>query len=251
MNKQPRRHEAYLCTISFTQLNKRNPYVVAWWSAAFPGFGHMLLGKYIRGFLLFVWEVVINVNASINEAMVYSFSGRFDLAKDVLDAQWMTLYIPVYLFSIWDSYRSTVDLNKLYTLANRENAELPVLKMGPLEINYLDKRRPLMAAIWSAFMPGTGQLYIHRLIPAFFSLTWWIVFCYFSHLPAAAQWLFLGSFEKASAVLNPEWFLFMPSVYGFAIYDAYVQTVAGNTLFENEQKHFLKNTYQPSDFKLQ
>lgn len=250
MNNQPRRNEAYLCTLGFTELNRKNPYTVAWWSAAFPGFGHMLLGKYLRGFLLFVWEVVINVNANINEAMVYSFTGKFDMARVVLDPQWMSLYIPVYLFAIWDSYRSTVDLNKQFLLANRENARTQVLQMGPLEINYLDKRRPWTAAMWSAFLPGTGQLYIHRLIPAFFSLVWWVIFSYFSHIPVAAQLLLLGCPEKATAALNPEWFLFMPSVYGFAIYDAYAQTIAGNTLFENEQKHFLKDTYQPPEFEL-
>jgi hypothetical protein len=26
-----------------------NPYVVAWWAAAFPGLGHLLLSRYVRG----------------------------------------------------------------------------------------------------------------------------------------------------------------------------------------------------------
>ena len=79
---------------------------------AFPGTGHILLQKYMRGFLLCIWEVVVNTQAHINLAMVYSFNGQIDRAKEVLDLRWMALYAPVYLFSIYDSYRTAVDLNK-------------------------------------------------------------------------------------------------------------------------------------------
>ncbi|MBU9723381.1 hypothetical protein [Bacillus alkalicola] len=39
----------------------KNPWVPAWWSAAFPGMGHIMLGSYVKGFILFTWEFVINV----------------------------------------------------------------------------------------------------------------------------------------------------------------------------------------------
>lgn len=65
-----------------TQFHLRNPYVIAWWSAAFPGFGHLLLSKYLRGFTLFMWEVVVNYNAKINLAMVHSFCGDIETAKE-------------------------------------------------------------------------------------------------------------------------------------------------------------------------
>jgi len=97
-----------------TQLHLRNPFVIAWWSLAYPGLGHLLLSKYIRGFLLFTWEVFLNYNAHINLAILYSFTGRFQMAKDVLDTTWVMFYAPTYLFAVWDSYRTTVDLNLQY-----------------------------------------------------------------------------------------------------------------------------------------
>src|SRR5699024_2129799 len=162
--KKHRRVKAHLSTIELTQIHLRSPYVAAWWSAAFPGFGHMLLSKNIPGLLLFAWEVIINMEAKINLAMVYSFSGRFQKATDVLDTSYIPMYIAVYLFSIWDSYRIAVDTNKLYLLADHENASANIFKMGTAEINYLDKREPWVAMVWSLLMPGTGHLYVHKEI---------------------------------------------------------------------------------------
>jgi hypothetical protein len=160
------------------------------------------------------------------------------------------MYIPVYLFAIWDSYRTTVDMNKVYLLAERENAPLNSFTLGALEINYLDKRSPFMSAFWSIFMPGLGQLHIHRIIAAFFTLTWTIVFLYFSHLLEAVQLLFFGEIEKATEVLDKQWLLYMPSAWGFAIYDSYINTVENNKLFENEQQNFLKKNYQNPQFRV-
>ncbi|MBW7455587.1 hypothetical protein ACFOLF_07195 [Paenibacillus sepulcri] len=109
------------------------------------------------------WELLINFKARINQAMVFSFTGQFAMAKEILDVRWMSLYAPVYLFAIYDSYRTTVDLNHQYTLADREKAYFPSFFINGLEINYLDKRTPWAAFVWSLLMPGMGQLYIHRI----------------------------------------------------------------------------------------
>src|ERR1700719_605986 len=153
-NNTARRYKAHVSILGTTQLHLRNPYVIAWWSCAFPGFGHLLLSKYLRGFVLFIWEVVINLNAHVNLAMIYSFQGKIEMAKDVLNTIWLLIYIPVYLFAIWDSYRTTVDLNKTYLLAELENHRYNSFSIGAMEINYLDKRKPIMAFFWSLFMPG-------------------------------------------------------------------------------------------------
>ena len=55
----------------------KNPKMVAWWSAALPGFGHILLGQYIKGILLFVWEIVINVGSNLNLGLVSTLQGDF------------------------------------------------------------------------------------------------------------------------------------------------------------------------------
>jgi len=242
-NKE-RRFKAYVSAIGTTQLHLRNPYTIAWWSAAFPGFGHLLLSKYLRGYALFLWEILVNNMSHLNHAMVYSFVGNISMAKDILEPRWLFMYIPVYIFAIWDSYRTSVDMNKIYILAERENADFSSYTIGAFEINYLDKRRPLMAVLWSLFTPGLGQLYIHRVLTAIFTMIFIIIFIYFSKLLIAVHYLFLGEIEQATHVLEPQWLLFIPSHVGFAIYDSYVNTVENNKLFESEQKKFLKQKYQ-------
>nr|WP_091585089.1 hypothetical protein [Alteribacillus bidgolensis] len=236
--------KAHVSAIGTTQMHLRNPYIIAWWSAAFPGFGHLLLAKYLRGYSLFIWEILINNMAHLNHAIVFSFTGNIEMAKEVLDPRWILLYIPVYLFGIWDSYRTTVDMNKVFILAERENADFSSFTIGALGINYLDKRRPLMAVIWSLFTPGLGQLYIHRVLTAFFILSFVIVFVYSSKILIAVHYLFIGEIGQATQVLDPQWFLFIPSYIGFGVYDSYVNTVENNKLFESEQRKFLKNNYQ-------
>ena len=169
-NSSARRYLAYISTLGTTQLHLRNPFMIAWWSVAFPGLGHLLLSKYLRGYLLFVWEIYVNLNAHINLAILYSFTGRFQMAKDVLDINWVLLYIPTYLFAIWDAYRTTIDLNHQYILAAREDADVKMFNITSIEINYLDKRTPWNSTIWSAMMPGLGQVLIHRIPAALFIL---------------------------------------------------------------------------------
>ncbi|WP_206916865.1 hypothetical protein [Alicyclobacillus suci] len=250
ISNQYRRYKAHVSVLGTTQLHLRNPYMIAWWSAAFPGFGHLLLSKYLRGYILFIWEVVVNVQADINTAMVHSFEGKFELAKTDLHPRWMLMYIPVFLFGIWDSYRTCVDMNNVYLLAEREDAPFNSYTVGSAEINYLDKRNPIMSVLWSLFMPGLGQLHIHRVLMAFFALAWGIVFLYQSRLLEAVQFLFLGDIQKSTNILNPEWLLFMPSVWGFAAYDSYINTVENNKLFEYEQRTFLRENYQSRSFTI-
>ena len=245
-----RRYKAHVSIYGTTQLHLRNPYIIAWWSAAFPGFGHMLLSKYLRGYVLFIWEVLVNIKAHVNDSMILSFQGKTELATEVLDTRWLLMYIPVYLFGIWDSYRTTVDINKVYLLAENEGHRYNSFALGALEINYLDKRKPLLAVMWSLFTPGLGQLYIHRILTAFFIIFWLVVFFYFSHIQEAISLLFLGKIKEATAVIKPEWFLFIPSHYGFAIYDSYMNSVENNKLFEKDLRSYLKEHYQNENFRI-
>jgi TM2 domain-containing membrane protein YozV len=245
-----RRYKAHVSTLGTTQLHLRNPYIIAWWSAAFPGFGHLLLSKYLRGYALFLWEVVVNLNAHVNLSMVYSFQGNIDMAKDVLNTRWLLMYIPVYIFGIWDSYRTTIDMNRVYLLSEREDHRFNSFALGAVEINYLDKRNPVLSIIWSLFIPGLGQLYIHRLLTALFVIVGLVVFFYYSHAQEAVSLLFLGKVKEATSVLKPEWLLFIPSHYGFALFDSYINTVENNKLFEKELRGYLKENYQSTDFKI-
>ena len=249
-NSEPtsRRSIAHLSSLGLTKINLKNPFVIACWSLLFPGMGHLLLSKYLRGFILFFWEFFINYKAHVNLLILYSFTGDFEKAKQVVDIQWLMLYIPTYIFAIWDSYRTTIDLNRLYVLATREDARIEPFKIGAIEINYLDKTTPWASAMWSLLIPGSGQLCTNRIISATFLVICWIVICYYSKALPSLHYTLLGDFAKAKAVLNMQWFLNIPSIYIFSMYDAYTCSVEINKLFDSEQSKFLKRHYEDSSF---
>lgn len=60
----------------------------------------------------------------------------------------------------------------------------------------------------------------------------------------------MGQFQQATAVIAPEWFLFLVPIYTFSAFDCYVNTVKYNRLFEMEQTRFLIDNYQHPDFQL-
>ena len=193
-------------------------------------------------------EVYVNIDAHISEAIFYSFTGNFEMAKNVIDKNWMLLYISTYLFAIWDSYRTCVDLNNNFILASREDAEINMFKMDAIEINYFDKKSPWTSLAWSTIMPGAGQLSIHRIVSAFFILIWWMVIVHYSKVLPAIHYTFLGDFKQAASIINKQWFLNIPSIYWFTMADAYKNTVEGNKLFDWEQSKFLNRNYQNKYF---
>lgn len=95
-----------------------------------------------------------------------------------------------------------------------------------------------------------GQLYIHRILTAIFVIIWLVIFYYFSHVQEAIVLLILGEIKEATSVLRPEWLLFIPSHYGFAIYDSYINTVENNKLFEKDLRKHLTVNYQSERFKI-
>ncbi|MBG9451419.1 membrane protein [Cytobacillus firmus] len=242
---------AYLSIFGTSQIHLRDPYVVAMWSAVFPGYGHLLLNKYLRGFSLVIWELFINQMIHLNSAMVYSFIGDIQKAKDVIDIRYMHLYIPVYIFAIWDSYRTTVDMNKIFLLNEKDARAIERLVIKPFEINYLDKRDPIAAIFWSLTIPSLGQLYIHRIFGALFTLVMTVVLVHFSHFIEAFHYLLIGELKKSSQVLNAQWLLYLPSFYFFTLYDTYMNVVENNKLYDTEQKKFLRKYYQTNSFQLQ
>jgi len=231
-------------------MHLRSPAIIALWSAIFPGLGHLLLSKYISGMILFMWEVLINLKSHLNLSIYYSFTGGFDAAKAVLDKRWLMIYIPTYLFAIWDSYRSTVDMNNHFVLAAREDAEIQPFIANSLGFNYIDKSSPWVAAAWSSIAPGAGQLIIHRIFVAFFLMAWWIVIVYNANLLPVIYNTALGRFDLARGLADKQWILNIPSVVSFAIYDAYTNTIESNKLFEWEQSKYLKRAHQDGRFRM-
>ncbi|MBB5172468.1 hypothetical protein [Texcoconibacillus texcoconensis] len=249
-NKSQRRTIHHSASYHNNLITYRNPWVVAWWAAALPGLGHFMLCKFIMGMILFGWEIFVNVNGGLNQAIFYSFIGEFDQARDVLDPVWAIMYVGIYIFNIWDAYRRTVEMNKLYVLAYTENSPLAPFKITALEVNYLDKKHPSMAAIFSAISPGLGYIYVDRTPSAVYTIIWWIVIVYFSGFHTAILHTMIGNFALAIQTLDPQWFFFIPSIYLFSIYDSYSYTVELNKIFEKEQSNFLKKHYQQNPSKM-
>lgn len=246
-NGQSRRSAAHVGMLNVNSIYPRSPWIPAWWSAAFPGLGYLQLGMYVKGFALIVWELFINFNSKLNLAMLYTFTGRIELAKASLDIRWLLLYIAVYVFCIWDSYRTAVDMNKLAVLARREPIHVAPLQLTSIGIHYLDKRNPLVSVYWSALTPGLGHMYARSIPIGFFLITCWIGLVYYSRMLEALHAMATGTFAQAASSLDPQWFLFMPSLYGFALYDSYMVTVEQNRLFIVEQKQYFDQHYRKVD----
>ena len=82
-----------------------NPKEKLLWSIAFPGFGQLLNGKYLKGIIFILLEFVINVRSHFNELILLSFNGQNEKAIDYTEYQWLMFYPCVYFFAMWDAYK--------------------------------------------------------------------------------------------------------------------------------------------------
>ena len=75
------------------------------WSIAFPGFGQLLNGHLLKGFIFILLEFIINEMSSFNKAIMYSFLGKIAEAASVVDYQWLMFYPCLYMYAMYDSYK--------------------------------------------------------------------------------------------------------------------------------------------------
>ena len=240
---------AYISPHSINNLDTKNPYVMAWWSAAFPGFGHLILGHYFLGIMLILHEITINTLSGLNTAIYYSMIGDIETAKQYLDTKWILAYIGPYIFAIWDCYQKTSQQNEDYLIAYQSGYEIVSNNISVLCRSRLDIKNPIVALIWSYLAPGAGHVYIHRM-PIIFLVPWFVIVVYNANLLPAIHFLFVGDFENALKGLNPQWLLYLPSMYGFITYDAYLHTLEFNQVYKMELKRFLEKRYQNHKFPL-
>ena len=240
----PRRKRLDLSRFDTMQMHTRPPLMTVWWAASFAGFGQMMLGSYVKGYFLVILQIIINIQAHLNSAIFYSFTGQFELAKSVLDLRWLLLYVSVYCYGLWDSYNLTISMNSQAVLASREKAPIDVFKMMPFSINFLDKRTPWVSIFWSIMMPGFGHMYNLRMVTGYFLILFTLVTSYFSRMLEGIHFTFTGDFSQAIAVLDPQWLLFFPSIYLYAAHEAYSSAVELNKIFDIEQREFLQKRYQ-------
>lgn len=245
---QPRYPKMSLSVFTINYVTERNPLLVLWWSAATPGFGHIMLGKYLQGFLLVVWEFYTNLKAHLNKAIYLSMTGEFDKAKEILDTNWIQLYVAVYVFTMWDSYCKTNDTNKLARLVDHDWLALSPVVMTPFGIHFLRVYKPWLALLWSAFLPGLGHIYLQRRVTGAFAFVCWILACYFSEFPTGFYLTLNGRFAEAIAIMDPQWYLFMPSIYGYALFETYKAAEQITKLYKQQQGYYLREQYQDKQF---
>lgn len=96
-------------------MSKEGQWEKVLWSIALPGIGQLLNGKFLKGLLLILLEILINVQSNFNKIIIYSFQGDIQSAIDQTNYQWLMFYPCLYLFSIWDAYRDSGDGKSLYS----------------------------------------------------------------------------------------------------------------------------------------
>lgn len=75
------------------------------WSIAFPGFGQLLNGRFLKGLVFLVLEFIVNVQAHFNDIIIYSFNGEIDKAISHANYQWLLFYPCLYFYSMWDAFK--------------------------------------------------------------------------------------------------------------------------------------------------
>ncbi|MFZ5633625.1 MAG: hypothetical protein ACOY40_12355 [Bacillota bacterium] len=225
-------------------LHNKNPWMPMWWSVALPGLGHLCQGNYVRGLMLMSWEILVNLKANLNLSIMYTFTGRFEKAGEVLDSGWALFYGVIFFFAVFDSYRTAVEVNMLARLERSQPRRYyKFMEMPTGGVNYLDKGNPWVAAAWSALLTGFGHIYNGKTFKALILLGWAVATIYFAHLNNAIIDTFNGRFQRAAENVDYQWLLFFPSVYFFAIWDAYTDCVEMNKLFAEAQKEYLREKY--------
>lgn len=227
-------------------LHKKNPWMPMWWSAAFPGLGHLCQGVYLKGSVLMLFETLVNFKAKLNLAILHTFTGDFNRAKEILDTEWALIYGVIFCFAIFDSQRITVELNLMARLEKKQPRHFyKFMSMSPSGLNYIGKGNPWVAAAWSALLPGFGHLYNNRGIKGLIILGWILAIINFSHVNDAIISTLTGNYSQNSNMINYQWLLFFPSIYNFALWDAYNDSVETNKLFDEEQRQYIKKAFGP------
>jgi hypothetical protein len=253
MGKKSGTQERYPSLLHFNSssssiLSHINPWLTLWWSAAFPGFGHFLIGNYVTGYIFVSIEIIVNNMAHINDAIYRTMIGDIQDAKEVLNLRWFFGYMGVYVFSFYDCYCRTVENNKVYLLSYRYTRKKSVSYMSPINGNIIDKTNPINGLFWSFLTPGLGSVFTHRTPTFVLALVWWGVTAVQSRWLEAIYYSAIGDFARAKAVLIPQWLLYIPSIMGFSMYYSYREAVVSTKRFKLSQAQYLKDAYQSEDF---
>lgn len=248
---EPRRPKMHLSAFGINHFRCSHPWSAAWLSALIPGFGHIHLGMHIKGLILISLEIMLNTLGNVNLAILYTFTLQFHKVHEVINYNWALVYAAIYIFAIWDSYRLSVEVNKLSYLESKQSIRnLKSAMINAFELDFLDRRNPWVATVLSVSFIGLGHLYCHRLLTGFTLIGWNMAIIYYSKLPELILYTFTGQFQLIPDLVNYQWLLFFPSLFTFALYDTYACAVSYNRLFEEEQIYHLNGKYGANRLEL-
>jgi hypothetical protein len=89
-------------------------------------------------------------------------------------------------------------------------------------------KSPLAAMLWSCVLPGFGQLYNKDYIVGFLLIGLEFIINLNSNLNISLTDTFIGDIKSAHHLIDYRWALFYPSLYGFAIWQAFNSAKANN-----------------------
>ena len=225
-------------------MHRKNPWMTMWWSAALPGLGHLCQGVFLKGLLLMGWEILVNIKAGINLAILYTFNGEFEQASKVLDSEWALFYGVILFFSMYDSYRISTETNLLVRLEMVQPEKyFTTMKLTTGGLQFLGRSNPWAAVAWSALLTGFGHLYNGRGFKSLILLGWAVTIIWMARINDSIIHTFMGEFERVGESVKYEWLLFFPSIYIFAIWDSYSDAVEMNKLFADAQKNHFRKIY--------
>jgi hypothetical protein len=74
--------------------------------------------------------------------------------------------------------------------------------ISSIGINFIHKKNPFIALLWSMFFPGLGYILLGSYIKGYFFITWEIVINQLTHLNTAIFYSLTGQFELAKQVVD-------------------------------------------------
>jgi hypothetical protein len=107
-------------------------------------------------------------------------------------------------------------------------------------------KSPLAALVWSCLFPGFGQFYNKDYIVGTVLIGMELIVNLNSNLNLSLTGSFIGDINSAHRVIDYRWALFYPSVYGYAIWQAFNSAKANNNKMvgiDVEQRTYLSGFF--------
>ncbi|MFL6557032.1 MAG: hypothetical protein ACJ8MO_13035, partial [Bacillus sp. (in: firmicutes)] len=107
-------------------------------------------------------------------------------------------------------------------------------------------KSPFAAMLWSCVLPGFGQFYNKDYIVGTVLLGLEFIVNLNSNLNISLADTFMGDIYSAHHVINYRWALFYPSLYGYAVWQAFNSAIANNNRINGkdvEQRTYLSGFF--------